>query len=292
VWGVFWLPLRAMDEAGITGAWATVAFYLVPLAIVAPLLAWRWRSIRAGGLYLQVIGFTAAIALVTYADSLVYTEVIRAMLLFYLTPLWSALLARAVLGERITLARWLAIALGFAGALVIFRFDLGVPIPRSAGDWLGLTAGLAWAVAAVLMNRDRNNSGLDYMLMQFVWGSLIAIALAFVPFPGADTAPDWSAMITIAWSVAHWLVPVVVIIVIPGVFAAMWGTPRLSPSVVALLFMTEISVGAITAALWAGEPFGWREIAGITLISAAGVAEGVYDRLFGRRPPSTRVPQT
>ncbi len=49
----------------------------------------------------------------------------------------------------------------------------------------------------------------------------------------------------------------------------------LSPGIVGILFMTEISVGSVTAALWAGEPFGGREIAGILLISSAGVAESL-----------------
>jgi hypothetical protein len=39
--------------------------------------------------------------------------------------------------------------------------------------------------------------------------------------------------------------------------------------------MTEISVGTVTAALWAGEPFGLREITGVLLISIAGLAESV-----------------
>ena len=47
-----------------------------------------------------------------------------------------------------------------------------------------------------------------------------------------------------------------------GMYATMWGAPKLNPGVVGLLFMTEISVGAITAAIWSGEPFGYRELSG------------------------------
>ena len=41
--------------------------------------------------------------------------------------------------------------------------------------------------------------------------------------------------------------------------------------------MTEIIFGSITAALFADEPFGTREILGIILISAASLFEPVYD---------------
>ena len=39
----------------------------------------------------------------------------------------------------------------------------------------------------------------------------------------------------------------------------------MAAGLVGLLFMTEISVGAITAAIWSGDPFGWREVAGKAL---------------------------
>ena len=41
--------------------------------------------------------------------------------------------------------------------------------------------------------------------------------------------------------------------------------------------MTEIIFGSITAALFADEPFGSREIFGIILISSASLFEPVYD---------------
>ncbi len=69
-----------------------------------------------------------------------------------------------------------------------------------------------------------------------------------------------------------------------GTYATMWATPKLNPAVVGLLFMTEISVGAVTAALWAGEPFGARELAGVVLITAAGILESVWELWFKPRP--------
>ena len=102
-WGLFWLPLRAMDQAGITGAWATVMIYVIPLACALPLLFWRRRSIIEGGLLMQMIGLVAGIGLVLYADALIYTQVIKAMLLFYLTfclgffSLWERLLSRVTM---------------------------------------------------------------------------------------------------------------------------------------------------------------------------------------------------
>ena len=61
-----------------------------------------------------------------------------------------------------------------------------------------------------------------------------------------------------------------------GAYAAFWGAPHLNPGVVGLLMMTEISVGTVTATIWAGEPFGMRELIGVTLITLAGLSEFIY----------------
>ena len=284
VWGLFWIPLRAMDAIGITGAWATAMLYFWPLVLVLPLAVWRWRRILRGGFGLQLTGLVTAASLVLYADALIYTEVIRAMLLFYLTPVWSTLLARIFLQEPITLARWIAIALGFSGILVIFGVDAGMPWPRNVGDWMGLASGIVWAVAAVRMRSDNENHAIEFTTVQFGWGTLFALGIAFLPLAGAGPAPDLERVA----SALPWLLPVVLLVVIPGTFAAMWGTPLLSPGVVGLLFMTEISVGAVTAALWAGEPFGTREIVGILLISGAGVAESLLAPFAWRKNTVSR----
>ncbi len=279
VWGLFWIPLRALDHAGITGAWATALFYLVPALICLPVALWRWRAVLAGGWGLQLTGLVTGAAVVLYADGLVYTEVIRAMLLYYLTPVWSTLLARLVLKEPITPVRWLAIALGLAGMLVIFGIDVGAPLPQSVGDWMALAGGFLWAVAAVRMRGDPTSSAVEFTSLHFVLGAPSAVLIALLPLSGALPAPDPA---TVA-GVLPWLVPTLVAVVMTGSFAAMWGASRLNPGIVGILFMTEISVGTATAAIWAGEPFGAREIAGVVLISAAGLAESLADLRTWRR---------
>ena len=55
------------------------------------------------------------------------------------------------------------------------------------------------------------------------------------------------------------------------------------PGAVGLLFMTEISVGTVTAAIWADEPFGLREITGVVLVTLAGFTEILAGPLAGMR---------
>ena len=52
-------------------------------------------------------------------SALILTEVVRALLLFYLTPLWSTLLGIFFLGERLTVNRFLGLLLAFVGLAIV-----------------------------------------------------------------------------------------------------------------------------------------------------------------------------
>ena len=270
-WGLFWIPLRGMDSAGVTDAWATVVFYGVPLALFSPWILVNWRRIARCGWSLHFIGIATGVSLAFYSNALLYTEVVRGLVLYYTTPVWSLLLARIVLGESITPARVLAIVFGLAGMLVMFGVDLGYPWPKNIGDWMALIGAAGWAVAAVLLRKDDGSRSMEICSVYFFYGVLASIVLALSPLAGDIEIPDWSAVV----DVLPWAIPIA-IIVIPGAYAAFWGAPHLNPGVVGLLFMTELSVGGITAAIWANEPLGARELTGIALISLAGLIEFLY----------------
>lgn len=270
-WGLFWIPLRFMDRAGIIDAWATVLFFGIPLVAFIPWIIINWKRIWRCGWSLHFIGIATGSSLVFYSDALLYTEVVRALVIFYLTPVWSMLLARIVLGEEITPSRVAAIVLGIAGLIVILGVDQGVPWPRNIGDWMALISGLGWAVAAVLLRKDDGSRSMEISAVYFFYGFIVAVILAISPIAGEIEPPDWSTIVDIL----PWSIPIA-LLVIPGAYAAFWGAPHLNPGVVGLLMMTEISVGVGTAAIWANEPFGVRELVGVILITLAGLSEFIY----------------
>jgi drug/metabolite transporter (DMT)-like permease len=155
--------------------------------------------------------------------------------------------------------------------LVMFGVDTGFPWPRNSGDWMALIGAVGWAVAAVLLRKDDGSRSMEICSVYFFYGVIAAIALAISPMAGDIEVPAWSAII----DVLPWTIPIA-LIVIPGAYAAFWGAPHLNPGVVGLLMMTEISVGGITAAIWANEPLGVRELTGIGLITLAGLSEFIY----------------
>ena len=280
VWGIFWIPLRALTEAGIAGVWTIVLFYILPALLLLPVMWFRREQIRKAGWSLHVAGMLAGGALVLYAGALVFTDVVRALLFFYLTPLWSTFLARLTIGEAITGRRWGTIVLALIGLFLILRVDTGFSGSLRSGDIMGLASGVVWAMAAVWMKSASSGDGIDFTLSYFAWGSVAALLLTALPLESEQTVPSWGSI----RDVLPWVLPVVLILVIPPSFAVMWGATVLSPGLLAILFMTEISAGAITAAIWADEPFGSREIVGVLLITAAGIWEPAQEIWQGVRP--------
>ncbi len=217
VWGLFWIPLRGLDATGMHSLWVTVVYFGVPFILLIPVMAFRFREILAGGGSLQLTAALSALAITLYSISINFTDVIRVMLLFYLTPIWSALLARAVLGEVITPLRMIAMVLAVTGMLTIFGLGAPFPLPGNIGDWMALIAGMIWAVAAVRLNRDSHLPSVDMTVIFIQWALIYSIVAVVMVAPGSG--PD-RAMLT---GVLPWLVPVIMIMIIPGTFASRGG---------------------------------------------------------------------
>ena len=267
VWGLFWIPLRALADTGLHGLWSTTVYFLVPALCVLPILVLRFRQIWRGGVAFQLTVIASGAALTLYSASIVYTDVVRALMLFYLMPIWSALLARVVLGEAITPIRVGAMGLALMGMMIMFGLGVQFPVPRNWGDWMGLAAGVFWAITMVRMRMNEGQSSLDLTVGFFWWGLIITGGLAL------SIAPSQAPTVAQVWPILPMLLLFIVLLMLPGTYASLWGPKFLNPGTVGLLFMTEIVVGSISAAILAGEPFGLRDGIGITLIAGASLLE-------------------
>lgn len=278
-WGLFWLPLRALDTAGIQGLWAVALFQFLPGLMLLPVLMIRWRAAAPLRPSLMLVGAATAVPMVLYSMALMETSILRAMVLFYMMPVWSTLLERLVFGMRVTPVRILAIVLALLAMAIMFGAETGLPLPKNAGDWMALAAGFLWSVATILLRKNEGIPPLDLTVHFFLWSMLLALAFVAIA-PGAP--PPAALVLAQLW----WLVPSILAVVVTGVHASMWGAPKISPGLSGLLYMTEITAGTITAAIWSGEPFGWPQAAGVGLITMAGALESIVDLW---RVPRTRI---
>ncbi len=272
LWGTVWIPVRELSSAGIHGFWPAVLPYFLAALAVLPLLLWRWRRTLANGWRQQLAGLFLGTAAAIYAAAFLFTEVATAVLLYYLSPVWGFILARIVLGDPITPVRWLAMTLALLGAAVILGDEGWPPLPANLGDWLALASGLLFVIGSLMMLSWQKIAPLDYAASFLFWGGVTMATIALVVEP---TLPSQADVV----DVLPWLVPFVLLGLVPGSFAVIYGATILNPGVVSIIYMSEIGVSVLLAALLTDEPFGLRQIGGILLIALAAMVEALGDWL-------------
>jgi len=278
MWGLFWIPVSAIAAQGAGGAWPGIVLYFGALVFLLPVI-WRKR----GALYAQwrvlvVSGILTGAAFSLFTTSLVLTEIVRAILLFYLTPIWGTVLGAMVLSERLTLRRMMALVLSLGGMLIVLGLGRSFPWPSNAGDWLALASGLVWAFGSMKLYQGQQ-TGVSEQVIAFLAGGLAVSIVTFV-LGGAAFAEPVSAQVL--WRVLPYAL-VATLFVVPMVFLTIWPATLLSPGRVGLLMMSEIVVGVASAALFSGQLFGWREATGAALIVSGALVE-----VFGPQRRSVR----
>jgi drug/metabolite transporter (DMT)-like permease len=269
IWGLYWLPLRFVENAGMTGVWSVFAINSVPLVVLVPLAIWRRRIILADPVPVIVIGMMTGFGLACYSIGLVYSSVIRVTLLFYLTPVWSTILAYFILGERAGWKRLGAILLGFGGLYLMLSAEGSNVNPLNYGDLAGLLSGIFWGLGAVALRRWPHTKPADNVPSQFLFGSLLAILVIAATSGIMETAPAWPV-----WRNAlPVVIPFHVLIIVPSLFAIFWASQKVSPGRAGILMMSEVLVAGISAPLFAGEALSGQEAVGAVLIVSAGLVE-------------------
>lgn len=273
LWGLFWLPVRALGDMGLEGAWPGMVIYAGAVLFLLPVLIINWKTIRAVWKPLALSGLFTGTAFACYATSLLFTEVIRTILLFYLTPVWGTLLGIFFLKEKFTLSRAIALVCGLGGLLVVFGLGEEFPWPRNLGDWLALIAGMFWALGTMLLYRMGTVATLAQSL-SFVSGALVVTGAALLLGGDLFGATPSPAILVDALPAGL----LAALYVVPMLLLTVWPASRLSPARVGILLMSEVIVGVGSAAFLSGEPFGLRELLGTCLIVGAGVIEVLGQR--------------
>lgn len=270
VWGTLWIPLRQLGEAGLGGPLPTALGFAIPLPVLLPFGIARWRSLVARRWDLVQSGALLGLCVALYSEGLVRSNVAHVILLFYLTPVWSTLLARVFLGTPITRTRLVTVGMGLAGLLIVFGDGSGIPMPRETGEWMGLVSGFLWGLSMVTLRREAELvSQFDEFFALFVFLGPFFVLLALVPGGQPWSLPAPALLL----ESAGWLAALGLFWMPAAIGLTMYGGSRLDPGRVAVLLALEVVIGLASAAVLADEPFGMREMAGAALIVAACASE-------------------
>ncbi len=265
VWGVIWYPYRFLRDNGVDGVMASTLTYAVAFLLGAFMfrrVLRSWTCVRSDAAWLLILAISAGGGNLGYVLATLHGDVVRVLLLFYLAPLWTVLLSRVILGERLNRIGGLVIGLSLAGAVtILWHPAVGWPLPRDIADWLGLGAGFSFALFNVY-SRHARDVPVEVKAMVAFSGVILVGAgiLVFSPSPVPEASvPVWGLLALLG------LVLVVINVVVQ------YGLSNLPANRAIVIMLTEVGIAALSAWVLAGESFGWREALGGTMIMAASV---------------------
>jgi drug/metabolite transporter (DMT)-like permease len=266
VWGISWWPFRVLQDHGLHPLWATALVYLVSLALLLAFRPDAWRGF-GGKPQLWLLMAAAGMTNVGFNWAVTVGDVVRVVLLFYLMPAWTVVLAWPMLGEKPTPVSLLRLALAMAGvAIVLKTAGSPWPLPESAADWLAIAGGFSFALTNILLRKLHRVQAAPRILAMFGGGALMAggaallgLLLGFVP---AAPLPQ------MAWA-GVWLA--LSLGFLAGNVALQYGASRMNAHAAALIMLSEVVFASLSAVALGAAEMNARIWVGGSLILAAAV---------------------
>jgi drug/metabolite transporter (DMT)-like permease len=203
-------------------------------------------------------GVLSVFMMITFAFALKELSLARTYALFFVAPLLIAIFSIFMLGERVHRAQWLAIAIGFAGVLIVLRPDTG-----TAFGWVGtlavLTTAVCYALSSVLVKIIGRTDSTPAMV--FWMTCMLAVGATTLALPGWQPIHEEHYLlilgIAITGAIGQW-----------GITEAFKRAP--AASVAPLEYSGLAWVIMIDFAVWSVVP-SWRTLAGAAVIIGCGL---------------------
>lgn len=271
LWGILWYPLRLLEDMGIPGLWSTLLIYCSALIFIIP-VCWQRRSeFLKHNIEYILVGIFAGWTNLAFILAMLEGEVVRVLVLFYLSPLWAILLAVFILHERLARTSLFALVLAMVGAVLMLwdpEFDYANGV--SLADIYAITSGMAFALTNIVV---RKIGAVPIVIkMGSAWMGVIVLTLCglvIVQLP----LPE----ITINSGSLAFLVG------FPMMFILTWtvqyGVTYLPIQRSSVIFLLEIVAGAVSAALLTDEIVGNIEYIGGVLIISAGLISILKEKI-------------
>ena len=247
--------------------------WILRSAIVVPILlvATKGRVCPPGTGWIIARGVALVVQYLCYYAVLPLIDMALAGAAAYIAPFFIVGLSALVLGNRITLRHWLAIATGFTGLLLIVRPFAAAFTPLV---FLPIAAALFYAIAAIL---TRVKCAETPALILALWLNItcLAFGLAIGAVRGVIVTPEWAGFIFGPWhSMAggDWGMILVLSVLIIGIaigLARAYQSPR--PEVIATFDYSYMIFVVFWGYVFFGEVPDLWTLAGMALISAGGL---------------------
>jgi drug/metabolite transporter (DMT)-like permease len=278
LWGLVWYPYRLLEQAGVGGIASSFFSYATPLLLLGWLHGRSLVAARGHWLWLSALGLAAGWTNLAYVLAVLEGEVVRVLLLFYLSPLWTVLFSRFLLHEKLNRAGWAVMALAASGALAMLWEPGEWPLPHNTAEWLGLSAGVMFAASNVISRHlDGVAEGAKSVSIWAGVAVLTVIGLSLKPaeldfMAQAETA-TWALLLGIGLLIASMT------------YAVQYGLARVPANQAIVIFLSELVVAAIAAYFLSDERMGLQEWVGAIMIVTASLFSGHMEDDQTKEPP-------
>jgi drug/metabolite transporter (DMT)-like permease len=250
---VEWPPLSARGWTGIAGG-----------LLLAALAAMRGQSLRVPEGQWPRLLLSAFLNVTTWMTlmglALLWLPASEAAVIAYTMPVWASLLAWLILGERMSLARLLALGI----AALLGGNGIDASMAKLPGILMVLMGAFAFALGTVAAKRFP-------ITMPLIASSALQIGIGCVPVALAGLVfehPEIAALSALGWWLLAYMTVIQFCIAYVCWFAAL---ERLPASVAAIGTMAVPVIGVVASALALHEPLGPGQIAAL-VFTLAGVA--------------------
>ena len=272
MWGLFWIPQRALEAGGLTGGWATISQMVIPFAMLLPISLWRLYKGQSFGLEYPLIGRLFGGGIACYANSFLLTDVVRALILFYITPVWTTIFEIVFLRQIPRFYRYITLVLALSGVWIVFGQEGVLPLPQNSGDWIALLGGILIAASAVRMEIKKPEGIYPILFSFFFYGGLFTLIQSYFLSDYLGDAPSIESWVTML----PWLILIAILFHIPTNIVILGAPSRIGAGIFSIIILFEIVVGTFSAAVLTDELIGWREILGSSFIIFAGLTEIIF----------------
>jgi drug/metabolite transporter (DMT)-like permease len=162
--------------------------------------------------------------------------------------------------------------LAFCGAMVmLWKPNLGVPWPTARAEWLGLLAGMLFALGNVLVRKLDTMTDAGKSIV--IWAGVSVSALVFIPASRLSLGAAWDIAAEHAL-----LIGGVSVALFAMSLAMQYGLARMAANRAIVILLFELVVAAIASWLLTDETMRFQDWVGGALIVAASLVSGWIER--------------
>ena len=261
VWGIIWYPYRLMANAGVSGIYSSFYVFILTIAIALPYFFITKKKVPIWSKDFWLLALVAGYTNISYVLAVIDGEVVRVMLLFYLSPVWTIFLAHFMLNEDTQKRHYIAVFISLIGAFIMF-WEPGYLIHLdSKSDWLALSSGLGFAITNVMTRKHAHMTVNQKALA--IWLGVIVVAMICIMF-------DKNAMPTLDFfrPVDAAIMMVIALSLFLSTLLVQFGVTQIKAVEASSFFLFEIVVAAISSYFLVGESIALKEWLGGILIIA------------------------